>query len=293
MNVSIQASHDKKVVVAVEPSDTAVEVKAKVGLLQGIPPAEIRLIFSGRILKDSDTVESLRIAEGNTIHMVRSPKAAAASGAAGSGAVPAPGAPQALGNSTGGAAVPSFTPVGGSQSQVAAPFGMGGGATTPTDQQMAALANNPEMLNQMMNLLEARPEMMESIIALSPELQNAPPHIKEMLRNPQMFRLMMQMSLAQTQMGASPAAMAGPMAGAPAAGANEEYMQTLAALMAGSPAGSVAPPPQSTEPPEVRFQDQLKQLTEMGFYDADTNIRALLATGGNVNLAIERLLQNM
>jgi hypothetical protein len=32
-------------------------------------------------------------------------------------------------------------------------------------------------------------------------------------------------------------------------------------------------------------------LNEMGFYDADANIRALLATGGNVHLAVERLLQ--
>lgn len=29
---------------------------------------------------------------------------------------------------------------------------------------------------------------------------------------------------------------------------------------------------------------------DMGFYDRDTNIRALQATGGNVNAAVERLL---
>ena len=77
-------------------------------------------------------------------------------------------------------------------------------------------------------------------------------------------------------------------------GGNNEYIQTLGALM-GTP--GIALPPNtaatSNEPPEVRFQSQLQQLTEMGFYDADANIRALLATGGNVNLAIERLLQNM
>ena len=47
------------------------------------------------------------------------------------------------------------------------------------------------------------------------------------------------------------------------------------------------------EPPEVRFQVQLGQLTDMGFYNVDENIRALLATGGNVQLAVERLLSTL
>lgn len=31
----------------------------------------------------------------------------------------------------------------------------------------------------------------------------------------------------------------------------------------------------------------------MGFYDHDANIRALVAAGGNVNVAVERLLSSM
>ncbi|CAO3670227.1 unnamed protein product [Rhizopus microsporus] len=45
-----------------------------------------------------------------------------------------------------------------------------------------------------------------------------------------------------------------------------------------------------TEPPEVRFRDQLAQLEEMGFSEKTANVRALLATGGNVEAAIEYLL---
>jgi len=48
--------------------------------------------------------------------------------------------------------------------------------------------------------------------------------------------------------------------------------------------------PSNLPPPEVRFQVQLQQLQEMGFYDANANIAALLAAGGNVNMAVERLL---
>lgn len=44
------------------------------------------------------------------------------------------------------------------------------------------------------------------------------------------------------------------------------------------------------QPPEVRFQSQLQQLATMGFVDREANIRALTATGGDVNAAIDRLL---
>jgi len=43
-------------------------------------------------------------------------------------------------------------------------------------------------------------------------------------------------------------------------------------------------------PPEERFQVQLQQLNEMGFTNASQNVRALLATGGNVHAAIEYIL---
>jgi ubiquilin len=50
------------------------------------------------------------------------------------------------------------------------------------------------------------------------------------------------------------------------------------------------PPPSDTRPPEERFQVQLQQLQDMGFYNASQNVRALLATGGNVHTAIEYIL---
>ncbi|XP_054754986.1 ubiquilin-1-like [Lytechinus pictus] len=47
---------------------------------------------------------------------------------------------------------------------------------------------------------------------------------------------------------------------------------------------------QQAQPPEVRFQAQLQQLSSMGFVDREANIRALTATGGDVTAAIDRLL---
>lgn len=62
-----------------------------------------------------------------------------------------------------------------------------------------------------------------------------------------------------------------------------------AALGAGLPAGGAAAAA-SAEPPEVRYQVQLEQLQNMGFTNASQNVRALLATGGNVHAAIDYIL---
>lgn len=41
----------------------------------------------------------------------------------------------------------------------------------------------------------------------------------------------------------------------------------------------------------LRFSRQLQQLRDMGFYDTEQCLAALQATSGNVNAAIDRLLQ--
>ncbi|XP_034476929.1 ubiquilin-1 [Drosophila innubila] len=46
----------------------------------------------------------------------------------------------------------------------------------------------------------------------------------------------------------------------------------------------------STQPPEVRYQSQLEQLANMGFANREANLQALIATFGDINAAVERLL---
>lgn len=58
----------------------------------------------------------------------------------------------------------------------------------------------------------------------------------------------------------------------------------------GGAAGATPAAPADTRPPEERFQVQLQQLQDMGFTNAAQNVRALLATGGNVHAAIEYIL---
>lgn len=51
--------------------------------------------------------------------------------------------------------------------------------------------------------------------------------------------------------------------------------------------GGAPAAPQDTRPAEERFQEQLRQLNEMGLVNPQQNIRALTMTGGNVQAAIE------
>ncbi|KAI8637357.1 hypothetical protein BD408DRAFT_424634 [Parasitella parasitica] len=77
-----------------------------------------------------------------------------------------------------------------------------------------------------------------------------------------------------------------------------QQQNLLQQMMMGFPAGGFGgfsdsqtqQPQQPTEPPEVRYRDQLAQLEEMGFSEKSSNVRALLATGGDVQAAIEYLL---
>lgn len=297
MIINVQASHDKKFPLEVESSDSAVELKSKISTVQGVPAEEMRLIFSGRILKDADTVESLKMAEGNTLHLVRSAKApkpeASSTATSGASAARAPPPPAAANPATGALGPEALGGM----------MGMGMGMGMPSANEMSSMMNNPAMqammndpamMRQTVDMMLANPQLLQSILQMNPAFQNAPPHVQQMMQRPEFLRMILEMSMAMPPPGASPTAPPTMMGGG--GGADEQqfsqYMQTLESLM-GPGAAATATTPTSTEPPEVRFASQLQQLSDMGFYDPEANIRALLATGGNVNLAVERLLQNM
>ena len=44
------------------------------------------------------------------------------------------------------------------------------------------------------------------------------------------------------------------------------------------------------QPPEERYRRQLEQLVQMGFNNREANLRALAASNGNINGAVEFLL---
>ena len=48
--------------------------------------------------------------------------------------------------------------------------------------------------------------------------------------------------------------------------------------------------PADNRPAEEKFKTQLEQLEVMGFVNKETNLQALVATNGNVDAAVERIL---
>ncbi|KAB0390289.1 hypothetical protein E2I00_002804, partial [Balaenoptera physalus] len=187
---------------------------------------------------------------------------------------------------------------------------------------MQTLAQNPDFAAQMMvnvPLFAGNPQLQEQLRLQLPvflqQMQN--PESLSILTNPRAMQALLQIqqglqtlqteapglvpSLGSFGMSRTPASSAGSNAGsapeaptslpAPpatssptgASSAQQQLMQQMIQLLAGSGNSQV-------QTPEVRFQQQLEQLNSMGFINREANLQALIATGGDINAAIERLL---
>ena len=125
---------------------------------------------------------------------------------------------------------------------------------------------SPEMMRLALQMMQQNPQMMQQMMQNNPYMQNMTPEMQQMMTNPQFIESMLQPGVLDTM---------------------TQMMQGHGAQM---PMMGMGQPVQSNEPPEIRFEAQLQQLQEMGFYDAQENIQALQMTNGNVNAAIEMLI---
>lgn len=287
MKVDIQATHDTKFSIETDSSETILSIKQKISNHEkeakglDLEVTSIRLIFSGKILKDTETIEQCKIHEGNTIHMVKTQKKATPAPAP----VETPAAPSAA----------TTTPAQPPANMTSLLQNLGAGGAAPSEmppmpslqdtmgmQQM--FAENPEMMDQVFDMISANPELLRSMMAMNPQFQSMPPEVQNLMLQPAMLRMIFQtMGNPRNQPAPSPETTT----------AVPPFQNLLSALQAGGfGAPHVPQEPVSNDPPNVRFASQLAQLREMGFYDEAENIQALLATGGNVNAAIERLLAN-
>ncbi|XP_041649855.1 ubiquilin-4 [Cheilinus undulatus] len=312
---------------------------------------QLVLIFTGKILKDADTLSQHGIKDGMTVHLVIKtvPKSTAGSTSqASSSSAAAP-------NNSSSTTAPAADRTGGGTSQrptqpvnvmsglgdLSSLFGLGSLSPNLMEMQQqvqSQLMSNPQMLSQMMgsplvqNML-SNPDLMRQIFAGNPQMQqimDRNPDMSRMLGNPELMRQLQNpatlsmltnpraiQALTQIQQGLQtlqaeapgfmarlspgglsvPSPMGGsnrplnpqPPATAPGPGlpsasnpSQQQLMQQMLQMFAGG--GS------SIQTPEVRFQQQLEQLSAMGFINREANLQALIATGGDVNAAIERLL---
>ncbi|XP_029919185.1 ubiquilin-4-like [Myripristis murdjan] len=178
---------------------------------------------------------------------------------------------------------------------------------------MQSLAQNPELASQvLMNnpLFAGNPQLQEQFRAQLPiflqQMQN--PEALSVMTNPRAMQALMQiqqgLQTLQTEApGLMPSLVSGGIPGiptgggmppenpasSPSAGTNtaqqQQLMQQMLQMFAGGGGGGAM-----TQTPEVRFQSQLDQLNAMGFINREANLQALIATGGDINAAIERLL---
>lgn len=195
-----------------------------------------------------------------------------------------------------------------------------GGAGAPDPNMMNHMLQNP-MFAQYMSTMLQNPAVLDSIISTNPQLSSMGPEIRQMMQspefrqmisNPDTIRQMAQMSSAMQGMGGAGMGGAG-LGGFPGGGfggagqpgspqqqqpsspdQNQQQQQAPPfnpfAAFGNNPMFQM--PPADNRPPEERFQVQLQQLNEMGMWDAAKNIRALQATNGDVNAAIEMLFSN-
>ena len=70
---NVKAANDQKHVLTLPTTTTVADLKAKLSSSEyaDIPAERQRLIYSGRVLKDPDTLGGVKIKDGHTIHLVK------------------------------------------------------------------------------------------------------------------------------------------------------------------------------------------------------------------------------
>ncbi|XP_068622415.1 ubiquilin-1 isoform X2 [Battus philenor] len=196
------------------------------------------------------------------------------------------------------------------QSMLSAPY---------TNSMLQALAADPDMASQLINqnpMFANNPQLQEQIRTMMPQmlaqLQN--PEMQQMMSNPQALNALLQIQQGIEQLRtAAPSLVNNLGLGVAAAGAQPPTTTTTTTTPS-TPAPNNTPPRQqqnselftqfmqrmmsamsnnqtnTAQPPEQRYSQQLEQLAAMGFLNREANLQALIATFGDVNAAVERLL---
>ncbi|KJX92852.1 deubiquitination-protection protein dph1 [Zymoseptoria brevis] len=226
---NVKSSADAKYVVTVSAAITVGDLKQKLSTSEyaDLPPERQRLIYSGRVLKDADTLGSCKIKDGNTVHLVKGAESNQRQNPAnqgGAAAIPsAPGQPAsnvptniAAGSGTGnplaqltGARFAGFHGLPGAET-----FGADGGmGAPPNPDQMLRMLDDPNFAQQMNEAMN-NPAVLD-MLRNNPMIRNNP-MARAAIENPEMRRMMMDPNVLRMQMNMQ-RAMGGAGAGGDAA----------------------------------------------------------------------------
>lgn len=187
-----------------------------------------------------------------------------------------------------------------------------------TRSMLEAMAADPAMASRVIAanpFLRGNPQMQEQMRAMMPafiqQMQN--PQIQSVVTNPDALAAIMQIQQGMEQlrtvapelvenMGLTAPAAATPnttgtnsnVSANPSSDTNQqdEFSQFMARMVSAMALNQGVDVDGQPVPPEERYRAQLEQLTAMGFLNRDANLQALIATFGDINAAVERLLSN-
>lgn len=214
----VKSSADAKYNLTLPTTTTIADLKEKLSSSEyaAIEPSRQRLIYSGRVLKDPDTLATCKIKEGNTVHMVKGAESNSRQNPAsqtGSSSVPpgagnpAPNVPSNLAAGTGNnnplAQLTGARYAGFHQLPGADMFGADGGmGAPPNPDQMLRMLEDPAFAQQMNEAMN-NPAVID-MLRNNPMIRNNPaaqaainnPELRRMMMDPQMIRMQMQMQRA-------------------------------------------------------------------------------------------------
>ncbi|KAI9665300.1 MAG: hypothetical protein M1831_001737 [Alyxoria varia] len=195
---TVKSSADHKYSISIPESTTVADLKTKLSTSEyaDIPADRQRLIYSGRVLKDQDTLGSYKVKDGNTIHMVKSAasnqKQNPPDQSGGDASTSAGGVPQNIASGPGNDPLAGLTGAryaGFAQMPGASNFGPDGGMGVPQGpEDMLRMLDNP-MVQSQMNEAMNNPHVIQ-MMQNSPMVRNNP-MMREMLNNPEMRRMLM------------------------------------------------------------------------------------------------------
>ncbi|KAJ5918016.1 Ubiquitin supergroup [Penicillium verhagenii] len=205
---TVKSSTDAKFTITLPLSTPVLELKQKLSSSEyaDTPADRQRLIYSGRVLKDNETLESYKIKDGHTIHLVKSAASnqqrsntsgqsstSTASPAAPTPSQPAAGVPTNLAAGTGNNPLAGLTGAryaGFAQLPGAGLFGPDGGMGPPPDSDtMLNMLENPQFQSSINEALQ-NPQVIDMMIQQNPMLRDMGPGVRHMMQSPEFRRML-------------------------------------------------------------------------------------------------------
>lgn len=213
---NVKSSSGPKISVSMPLSATVADLKTKLAEsdMANVPVPSQRLIYSGKVLKDAETLETYKVKEGNTIHLVRTAASNERQNPAAQATAPTSGTT----TNTTSSAVPQNFAAGTGNDPLAGLTGaryagfhglpsLESLAHPPSPDEMLRRLQDPNFAQQMNEALQ-NPQLIDMMINQNPQLRAMGPQARQLLQserfrsmmtNPDHMRTMLEMQRAMGQ----------------------------------------------------------------------------------------------